>query len=78
MDAGVVLEGNMGVIGAHIAKMTPNFGFLVAFGGHSWPPHFELWGIPEQVMTLKFNILTLNFFYLKLLQKSSTTPDFKT
>ena len=24
-----------GVIGTHFAEMTPKFGFLVAFGGHS-------------------------------------------
>ena len=27
--------GGHGVIRAHFAKMTPNFGFLAAFGGHS-------------------------------------------
>ena len=37
-------RGGHGVIGAHFAKMTPNFGFLVAFEGHSWPPSFlTLW-----------------------------------
>ena len=59
--AGVELEGNMGVIGVHFAKMTPNFGFVAAFGDYSWPSVFELWGIPEQVM-IKVFILTPNYF----------------
>ena len=37
--AGVALEGRLGVIGAHFAKMTPSFGFLAAFGG---PPLSKL------------------------------------
>ena len=28
-------RGGHGVIGPHFAKITPNFGFLVAIGGHS-------------------------------------------
>ena len=71
-------RGGHGVIGAHFAKIDPNFGFLVAIEGHSWPLLFELWGISEQVMTLKVCVLTPNFFYLRLLQGSSMTPDFKT
>ena len=71
-----------GVIGTHFAEMTPKFGFLVAFGGHSWPLLLELWGIPEQVMTLKVCILTPNFFIfgcfkghpLPLILKPSATP----
>ena len=51
-------------LGAHFAKMTPNYGFLVAFGVIHVPLFFELWGIPEQVMTLKVCILTPNFLSL--------------
>ena len=35
-------RGGHGVVGVHFAKITPNFGFLVAFGGHSWPLLVEL------------------------------------
>ena len=61
MSRGCARRGH-GVIVAHFANMTPNFWFLAAFGNHSWPPLFELWQIPEQVMTLKVCILTPNFF----------------
>ena len=46
-------RGGHGVIGAHFAKMTPNFGFV-----------FELWGIPGHIMTLKVCILIPNFLSL--------------
>ena len=70
-------RGGHRVIGTHFAKMTPNFGFLTPFRGHLWPSLFELWRIPQQVMTLKVCILIL-FFFLWLFQGSSMTPGFKT
>ena len=60
-------RGGHGVIGTRFAKMTPNFGFLVAFGGHSWPP--SLWTLGNSwagndPQSLHFET---HFFYLWLL-----------
>ena len=67
----------------HIEKFIffNNFGFLAAFGVIHDPLFFELWGIPEQVMTLKVCILT-PIFYIWLIRghpwpltlKPSATP----
>ena len=60
-----------GVIGAHFAKITLNFEFLAAFGGHSWALG-NSWTGRNDPQSLHFD----PFFYLWLLQGSSKTPNF--